>query len=189
MVDWGSAFYDHFAKYLGEPIKRGAFRQNQESQSIQVLHYENVFEGCTVFVSFGLSKYASELGTVAEVCLVTDCAFEESENILANTLFYLIANKINLGRGVSISGVSKINEEFSKLYDKSAMYFTMPYAFPDGFEKIKPVGATDEGNIYLAFFLSQREHDFFVDKGSEIFESVLEDKDIDPFTLTRSSVI
>jgi len=49
MADWGSAYYDHFAKYLGEPRKRGVYQQNQESQSIQILQYENVFDGCTVF--------------------------------------------------------------------------------------------------------------------------------------------
>lgn len=189
MVDWGSTFYDHFVKYFGEPSSRGVFRQDQETQSIQVLHFKNVFEGCTVFASLGLSKYSSILGTVAEVCLVTDCASEECESLLANTLFYLVENRINMGRGISISGISKINKEFSKLYNKNAIYFTMPYALPEGFESIKPLGETTEGQVYLSFFISQKEHEFFVARGAEDFESVLEDKDIDPFDLKRASAI
>ena len=142
-----------------------------------------------MFSSLGLSKYASILGTIAEVSLVTDCAFDESSRILANTLFYCVDKKIRIGRGVSIGGVSSIDEDFSRLFDKNALYFTMPYAFPDGYERVIPPGSPDEGLVYLSFFITQREHELFIDKGADVFENILEDKDIDPFDIKRVSSI
>jgi hypothetical protein len=190
MVNWGSAFYDHFAKYHGgEPKKRSIYKQSEETPSIQILRYENVFEGCTVFSSLGISNYVSLLGTVAEASLVTDFAPDESESILANTLFHIINEKIEFGRGVSINGVSNINKEFSKAFDKNALYFTTPYAFPEGYERVITPGATGEGLIFLSFFISQREHEYFVANGAEKFENMLVDCNVDPFDLKRVSVI
>lgn len=185
MADWGGAFYDHFVEYLGEPVDREIYAQDEESPSIQILQYEDVFEDCIVFASLGLSKYASEQGGYREVCLVTDDAFEESETILANTLFYAIGAGLEIGQGVSISGVANIDPEFARKYDKHALYFTLPFAFPDGYEKLEQL----DGYVYWAFFISQKEHEFFVTNGAEAFENLLEEQEVDPFDIKRPSML
>lgn len=51
------------------------------------------------------------------------------------------------------------------------------------------MGETSEGHVYLSFFISRKEHEFFEARGAETFEDILENKDIDPFTLKRVSMI
>lgn len=189
MINYGELFYDHYKKFLGEPVRRKTFRKNENMPSIQILSYENVFEGCIVFTSLGLSRYEDVLGTISEVTLVTDCAFNESDEILANILFYCIDKKIKIGRGVSISGISKINKVFFDFYKKNALYFTMPYVFPEEYERVNALGEVKKGIVYQAFFVSQEEHEFFVDNGAEVFEDLLEEKEVDPFEVNRKSVI
>ncbi|MCB2309240.1 suppressor of fused domain protein [Clostridium estertheticum] len=189
MIDYGELFYEHYTKFLGEPKKRKTFRKSNEIPSIQILRYENVFEGCTVFTSLGLSRYESILGTISEVTLVTDCAFDESDEILANILFHCIDQKIKIGRGMSIAGIANINKEFSKMYQKNALYFTIPYGFPDDYGSVKILGQINKGVVYQSFFISQKEHEFFVANGAEAFEDILEEKEVDPFELNRKSII
>ncbi|MGQ7061985.1 suppressor of fused domain protein, partial [Bacillus cereus group sp. BceL175] len=39
MINYGELYYDHYSKYLGDPIDREVFKNNEELPSIQILKY------------------------------------------------------------------------------------------------------------------------------------------------------
>lgn len=182
---WGEAFYDHFCRYLGEPKRRDVFRVRQDAPLIQILSYERVFPGCEVFCSLGFSRFSSNVGAVAEVSLVSDGAFEACSKLLANALFFLVAQNMEIGRGVSVGGIANIDRQFAEKYGKSALYFTTPYVFPAGFAEVTVQGSAIRGKVYWAFFISQDEYEFFKKYGADKFESLLEERKADPFSLQR----
>ncbi len=187
--DWGECYFDHFSKFCGDPIGRRVFEQDSAMPSIQILYYDNVFENCRVFCSLGLSHYFLELRELAEVVLVVDESWDDVPYILSNVLFFMIKEHITLGKGVSISGIRKLNPNFTKKFDKAALYFSKPQGFPTGFETVKCVGCKNAGTVYSASFISQEEHNFFCEHGADDFEERLEFKEVDPFYLRRLSSV
>ncbi|MGG4407224.1 suppressor of fused domain protein [Niallia taxi] len=189
MTNYGELYYDHYNKYLGNSIDREVFRNNEEMPSIQVLKYENVFEECLVYNTLGLSKYDEIVGDNVEVSIVVDGAFNSTGYILANALFYCIGQQIEIGRGVAISGIENIDKKFVKKYSKSALYFTDPFAFPEEYNTVRTENNDRDGRMLLAYFISQSEYGYFVEHGTEKFEDMLEEKDVDPFNVGRVSAI
>lgn len=189
MTNYGELYYDHYNKFLGEPIDREVFKNNEEMPSIQVLKYENVFEECLVYNTLGFSKYEEIVGGNVEISMVVDRAFNSTGYILANALFYCIGNQIEIGRGIAISGIESIDKAFVQKYDKSAVYFTEPFAFPDEYSNVRTKTKDKDGRMLLAFFISQYEYEYFVKHGTEKFEELLEERDVDPFNVRRASSI
>lgn len=189
MTNYGQLYYDHYIEILGEPIDREVFRNNAEMPSIQVLKYENVFEECLVYNTLGYSKYEEIVGLNAEVSLVVDAGFNSAGYILANALFYSIANEFQMGRGIAISGIESIDKTFVQKYNKSAIYFTEPFAFPEKFKLIQTGNEDKDGRMLLAFFITQSEYEFFVKHGTEKFEDMLEEMDVDPFNIERRAAV
>lgn len=174
----GEKILDHYTKYLGEYA--GADRYRFEDQIIQILGFPGVFEGCLVFATFGMSKYSGEIGRRCEVILAVDDLYDECAEILANTVCHLIANKTKFGRGILIEGVDNIVPGFSKLCGKCALYFTDVSGLPDEFSV---VDGTCE--IYMCFFVSEKEAEYFKEHGSEKFETFLEENEIDIAAVKR----
>jgi len=184
--NWGEAFYDHMLRYLGNPVSREIFRQDALHPHIQVLKFDNVFPDCKVFCSLGASNYYEILGGPAEVILPCDNGWDAIGGLLANSLFYLVQNRMELGRGVGIS-LERIAMDFAQRFGKAAIYFSNPFGLPSDFNIVKK---NDEaGRMYLAFFISREEFDYFCDRGAEAFESLLERAKGDPFELHRHSSI
>lgn len=189
MINYGELYYDHYSKFLGQPIDREININNEEMPSIQILIYENVFEECLVYSTLGFSKYEDVVGENVEVTLVVDEGFRSVGYILANSLFYCIGNCIRIGRGVAISGIENIEKTFVQKYNKNAVYFTEPFGFPEDFSNVLTKSEDKNGKILLAFFISQSEYDYFVKFGTEKFEDLLEEKNIDPFQISRKSIV
>ncbi|MEN1936491.1 suppressor of fused domain protein [Paenibacillus sp. 102] len=188
MIHYGELYYDHYSKYLGEPMDREVFKNSKDMPSIQVLKYENVFEECLVFNTLGVSKYKKIVGDNVEVSMVVDRAFRSVGYILANAIFYCIANGIEIGRGTAISGIESIDMSFVQKYNKGAVYFTEPFAFPEEYGYV-PTGNTEkDGKVLLAFFISESEYEYFLKYGTEKFEEVLEENHVDPFHVSRESI-
>jgi hypothetical protein len=124
---------------------------------------------------------------VAEVCLPVDDGWKDVPYVLANALFFMIQNGMTMGLGLSISGIERISPQFASKFNKEAIYFTNIFGFSEGFSKIKC--DEESGKMYLAFFISKSEHEFFKQHGAEEFESLLEAKKVDPFSLRRSSCV
>ncbi|CAK8585118.1 hypothetical protein [Priestia megaterium] len=74
MINYGELYYDHYSKYLGEPIDREIYQNNEELPSIQILKYENVFDKCLVFNTLGLSNYKEVLRGNMEISMASDVA-------------------------------------------------------------------------------------------------------------------
>ncbi|MNN35884.1 Antitoxin YqcF [compost metagenome] len=189
MINYGELYYDHYSKYLGQSIDREVFVNNVEMPKIQVLKYENVFEECLVYNTLGLSKYEDVVGDNIEVSMVVDGVFNSAGYILANILYYCIANQMQMGRGIAISGVENIDKSFVQKYKKDAVYFTDPFAFPDEYSSVTANNDEKDGRILLAFFITQSEYEYFTKNGADKFEELLEAKNVDPFHVSRESII
>ena len=188
-TSWGELYYDHYLKYLKEPSSVRKHIQESDKPKIQILEFANVFDKCTTLCSLGLSHYEKDIDIISEACLVTDFDPVTSSMVFANTLFYLVQNKIQIGRGVSITGIDRIAQKFSSNTRKNALYFTTPFCFPDGFDIVKSADIAVEGFVYLSFFISEKEHEFFVENGTDAFESMLEENEVDPFNVKRPSLL
>jgi hypothetical protein len=69
----------------------------------------------------------------------------------------------------------------------SAIYFTIPYDVPDGLKKVRC--GKSIGYIFLACYISEAEHQYFLQYGTEQFDSLLEKEKVDMFNISRPSVI
>ncbi|WP_342481521.1 hypothetical protein NST07_10685 [Paenibacillus sp. FSL L8-0340] len=81
MINYGELYYDHYSNFLGEPIDREVFKNNEER----------------VYNTLGFSKYEEVVGDNVEISLVVDGAFSSAGYILANALFYCIGNQVQIG--------------------------------------------------------------------------------------------
>ncbi|MEG0449143.1 MAG: suppressor of fused domain protein [Lysinibacillus sp.] len=189
MINYGELYYDHYNKFLGEPVDQEVFKNNEEMPSIQILKYENVFEECLVYNTLGFSNYEEIVGDNVEVSMVVDATFNSMGKILANALFYCIGNQMEIGRGIAICGIESIDKTFVQNYDKSAIYFTEPFAFPKKYSEVRTETKEKDGRMLLAFFISQSEYEYFVENGTEKFEDLLEEKNVDPFMVSRISAV
>lgn len=190
MINWGEKYYDHFERYLGHVVEKEVFRKSDDKPSIQILTYENVFKGCKVFSSIGLSNYSCEIGCAAEVVLVADDGFNDCPDLLANILFYITNEKMQIKSGLSVKGIQRIRRSFSEKFDKHGLYFTAPFGFPDEFNVISGVDESDsDGSVFLAFFISEDEAGYVKELGAGKFEDLLEMCDADVFAVDRKSVV
>lgn len=186
VVEWGELYYDHYEKYLNSPVKREIFQQNESLPTIQVLIYENVFAGCKLFCTLGLSHYRATLNGVGEICMAADGGWDEIPSILANVSFFLVQQRKKLGWGIGVGGVGKAVSSFANQFGKDSIYLTKPFCFPQGFYQ---VGQDQHhiGKMYLALPISPQEYSYFLDFGAHAIEELLEDAEVDPFNLKRIS--
>jgi Suppressor of fused protein (SUFU). len=189
VINYGELYYDHYCKYLGEPIDREVYKNNDKIPSIQILKYENVFEKCLVYNTLGFSKYEDVVGVNVEVSMVVDGAFRHAGYILANSLFYCISKQMQFGRGIAISSIENIDKSFVEKYNKNSVYFTEPFGFPEEYSYVHSERVDNGGKILLAFFISQSEYDYFVENGADKFEDLLEENNVDPFNISRKSMV
>lgn len=103
---------DHYTKYLGEFAGTEQYRFG--NQIIQILGFPNVFKDCLVFATFGMSKYSEEIKRQCEVILAVDDLYDECSEILANTVCYILSEKMEFGRGIIMNEKEKILEAMKK---------------------------------------------------------------------------
>ena len=184
---WGEPYFDHFEEYFG-PVREGfKFSYPSSGMSMQILAYDDIFEGCRVFCSFGLSRQCTHVGSgVAEVVLPIDEAWEETPDILANVLGAALEHSIPIGPGYHIRFGGQM-PDFVQTYGKAALYFATPFGFPDGFDEV--ICGDQRGAIYLASFISEAEHQYALDHGPEALEDLFEAQEVDVYTLRRPSAV
>jgi hypothetical protein len=187
VINWGEEFYDHYQRFLKKPSGRRVFEGFEERASIQILTYKNIFEGCQVFASLGLTHYVSEVKGVAEAILITDAGFEHCSAVLANVLFYMVREEQSMRRGATVNGVKNIDKEFYERFGKNSVYFTTPYGFPDGFEIVD--SGFDKGQVFLACLITEDESGYLREFGVDRFEDLLEQQQVDIFDIGRPSVV
>ncbi len=179
-------FTSHFSSHLGKIISRESFEQNKQTPSIDIIGCDNVYGGCRAFCSVGLSSYEDIVGQYAEIFMPVDNGWNETPQILASTLFNIIQSNKRIGWGFSMR-FANVFPDFVEAYGKSAIYFTLPFDVPHGFTKVNC--GKKIGHVYLACYISEAEHQFFVREGTEQFDSLLEEKKVDIFNITRPSAI
>ncbi len=192
--NFGELYFDHFSKFLGEPAYvAGRFEENQLAPVIQFLAYDGVLQGCATFCSLGLTHFHDRLDGVAEIVSFVDVHhpqplkqyFDTIPYVLANTLFFMVQKRMKLGRGMVVSGIDNISSAFVVETGKDSIYFTTPFDLPTDFSHV----GDKTGSVLLAMFITKSEHDYFKDRGTEEFESLLEKKKVDPYDLERASCV
>ncbi len=178
----GEQILDHYHYYLGDYIAADPYSDN--IHQVQLMGFDNVIENCLLFATFGMSGYVAEINNCCEVVLAAECDYDKCAYTFMNAIFYALQNKMNFGRGTLVKGIENIDPEFSEKYDKTALYFTDVYILPEDFSMIN-----NQCNVYIAFYVSKKEAQFIKDHGSEEFENVLEQSDVDVINLNRPSVI
>ena len=103
--------------------------------------------------------------------------------------FFCIQNDIQIIKSSTISGIENINKEFSDKYDKCAICFAEPYAFPEEYKDVYYIEDNKIGEVLLAFFISQKEYNYIVKYGYNSFEDLLEQNNVDLFDIARESAI
>ncbi len=183
----GECYYDHFEEYLGRRVDHGKFTQDSQSPAIQILVYDGVYDGCRAFCSFRLVHYHRDLGGIGEVMCAVDEGWEHVKRVLANALFFMVQNRIDLGRGSRVGGIRNVSPEFVEMYGKEVLYLTVPYNVPEGFDRVECGDVV--GHIYLAIFITEKERAYLDQHGVEAFEDLLEAQQVDPFHLRRPSCV
>lgn len=189
-MSWGDCYFDHFGKHFRAPIGREVFAQDPNEPvepTIQILSYDNVFKGCRLFASLGLTHYVEAVGKVAEIIVPADDAWELIPGLMANALFYMVQEKMGIGWGVAIARLDNVNGAFARRFGKSALYITNPFGLPKGVEEVTCSG--QHGSLYEGLFLAEAEYRFFLEHGAERLEAVLEASVIDPYHLARAPVV
>jgi len=189
-ISWGDCIYDHFCRFLGEPLYSEKFEQAPNVPSIQILTFGDVFGGCRAFCSFGLSHYRSLIGEVAEVCLAANDGWEEAPSILAASLFAVLQGQATLRSGVAFRFCDWHTsfQRFASHFGKPAIYITVPpLNLPSDFGRI--ACSSETAQLYFAFYLSESEYSYYIEHGPDKLEDLLEAKEADVFDVHRVSVI
>lgn len=168
--------------FLGDYI--GADVYSNGEQEIQILGFPKVIENSMVFITLGVSKYYDMINNQCEIALAVDESYDECAEVLANAVFYILSNRMNFGKGILIEGVENINASFAEKYNKTALYFTNVFVLPENFAFVNDVCC-----IYMCLFVSKDEAEFIKKYGSEKFEDLLENSDVDVIDLKRKSVL
>lgn len=178
----GDLLLNHYEHYLGDYIGADVYENGQ--QKIQILGFPKAIENSMVFATFGVSKHSDVIHNQCEMILAVDENYDECAEIFANSIFYILSNKMKFGNGILIEGVDNIVDGFEKRYNKSALYFTNVFLLPDEFAFVN-----DACRIYMCFFVSRAEAEYIKKYGSEQFEDILENKDVDVIDLNRESIM
>jgi hypothetical protein len=184
-MNWGACYLDHYAKYFGAPVAREVFSQDPDESTIQILAHDGVFKGCRVFSSLGLSHYADDVGSIAEVIVPVDDGWDAVPRLVANALFHMVKEQMAIGWGVAIGGLRRVDPNFSRRYGKEALYLANVYGLPVGAEKVSCEDR--KGSLYLGIFLAESEYRLFLEGGAEALEAALERNKVDPYHLSRST--
>jgi hypothetical protein len=186
-INWGECYYDHYARFFGEPAQRARYEPGPGVPNIQILVYANVFPDASVCCSLGLTQYEPDIGRTAEVVLVADTSVDEAAHVLGGALTHLVTHRIELGWGTRLTGLQQINPDFAARYDKPAIYFTYQYVLPEAFSDVVCQG--QQGLVFQALLISQREFEYIRDRGVEAFEAHWERYHVDPIRLGRPSSV
>lgn len=178
----GDLLLNHYEHYLGDYI--GADVYNNGEQEIQILGFPKAIEDSMVFTTLGLSKYSDMINNQCEIALAVDEGYDECAEIFANAVFYILANRMNFGKGILIEGTGNIIDGFAEKYNKTALYFTNVFILPEDFAFVN-----DVCRVYMCFFVSKEEAEYIKKYGSENFEDLLEKRDVDVIDLKRESVL
>jgi hypothetical protein len=187
-ANWMEAFVDHYAQYLREPSDTLAYRPNAAFPPIQIMRHTEVVAGCEVFSSLGLIFYPNAGGVAEVICPVDDGA-DIVPQILADRLFHVLTrpDPLPIQRGTAVNGIQDLNSSFVEKFNKTAIYFTDPYGLPEDFAFV-PSG-DNEGRMYLAIFLTDKEYNFLLERGCDALEDQFEAKAVDPYDLKRRSCV
>jgi len=187
---WVECYFSHYHNLFRNPIERRAFRQDSISQPIEILVYDDVFEGCRVFCSLGLTHYSSIIGTISEVLVAVDAGWNDIPFLLAHSLFYIIQQPIHFGPGVVIGGFEFVRPHFAEFFGKTAFYFTTAHTLstlPEAFSYVSCRGK--EGTLQVGYLISAKEYGFWLKQHSRRFEELLGQKQVDLLNLSRPSAI
>jgi antitoxin YqcF len=181
--DIGAGIFDHYQRHLGVAVVSESFSL-EETNTLQVLRYERVFDGCQTYASLGYCRYGRER---QEIVLVAEGSWSELPGLLARVLLTLGTHQQEIVEGFSFGGLDKLAPSFVKETKKGALFFTSPFLFPTEFQRLR-VDNLDV-KILMAIPIDADEHRYSVENGPAALELLFDQADIDPFDVRRLSVL
>lgn len=178
--DLGERILVHYDNYLGDFVNSSLFCSDDNAINIQLLRYDNVFEGCNTYASLGITKYSNQIHSKYEIIYSIDKDYEKSSCMIATTMIYILSKGLHITKGSYVEGVDIFDLEFCQSHNIGGVYFTECYPFPEEFSVIEK-----DVKMYMAFFISKDEVAIIDEKGSDEFENELEMHDIDIMELDR----
>jgi Suppressor of fused protein (SUFU) len=176
-----SNLLDHYEKYLGTMKENYVFLDSVTQTSIQVLRFDNVFADCVTYASVGCTHFNQELHGDAEIVLVCDKDHSLLPSLLANTIFFAADRQLNVHTGFVLGNLGVIVPKSP--FSGRAIYITDAMPFPSPFRCFSSEGRHIV--MKLAVFIYRDELQFIEKYGRDAFESLLEEKEIDPFSFDR----
>ncbi|NWJ45626.1 MAG: suppressor of fused domain protein [Chloroflexi bacterium] len=183
-MSFGECYYDHYINYLKDPIRRSIIFINDNSPKIQILMFEHVFRDCIIFCTLGLTHYFKEK---FEIFLPVEGDEKEVLLVFSSILDFIVERNVVIERGIYFRNIAKLFPAFVYKYHKTAIYFTTPFGIPSSFDIVKC--GERQGKIYQAIFISEIECEYLEKNGVEELETLLEQKEIDIYQLSRESCI
>jgi antitoxin YqcF len=185
MSDIAETFFDHYTKYLGNPVLNTTYKAEGFDNSIQVLQFEKVFRGCTTLATIGFNRLKiNHKKDFIEIVIVVDDHIKEAEKFLIDILFSSLSHNYFIEEFISIGSSLGFPETATNNIKKTGLYFTEPMPFPEGFRRIN-----SSSRLIIAIPITSAEHEYIKQHGGLSFETVLEKKCTDPFDVNRKSVV
>lgn len=182
----GDCILDAYYEHLGQPILGNTYAIAGQDKLIQVIVFDDVFDRCRAFCSFGLSNYSSELGEVGEIVMPVSAGWNTAADIMAFTLGKILTSVRKLGWGISVNFETEF-PVFARETGKHAVYLSLAQNFPETFRQFI-CGATS-CTIYHAFLLTRAEHKYKLDHGAQALEDIFLDSSPDVFDVNRKSCL
>ena len=189
MTAWAGTYFDHYEKFFNKASSREVFEIDGFDRKVQILAYKNVYSGCITFASIGLASFSPVIGTVAELIVTVDDGWDDISKIIAETINYIVNKPMRIGWGLSVSGEKNISPLFAEKYNKDALYVTHPMGLPGEFYSVVKPKSNIVGEIYMGVFISSQENELFKKIGAEKFEKIMEESNVDPFHVSRNSIV
>lgn len=191
MQNLGSDYLDHYEKYFGTPIYRDVMDADDLPRKVQLLRYDNVFEGCTTFASLGMSSYSSELdGDFYEIVVIVDKYVNNMPKLIFSVIRTAIMQGVGFEWGRYFVGLEDIDKEFVTATGKDTFYVTLPSPLPDEFSNVVThnsflINNNIKPKIFMGLFISNKEKEYLKNNGKVAFEDQLERLAVDPFDICR----
>lgn len=185
MVNLGECFFDHFERaFPGRLVGRKRYPLALTERELQVLYYDNCFDGCRVFVTLGMTHVG--LSPPCELMVVADREWDAIPAVLAACVSSIMAARSS-GWGYLVRDLDACDPGFVSRTGKRHLYVTLPHALPEKWFFRVDCGEV-EGCVFQGLFVGAAEADYIVREGAESFEREMVREEVDVFAVMRDEM-
>jgi hypothetical protein len=182
-----AAYLKHYESLFGNPTDMHVYGSDSFPTPFYVMQYDKVLPLGHLLLSAGLSDYAEQIGSRIEVALRVDQYVDEIGDFLITALHFAVREKLQIGDGFSLQGLSAVNSALANAIGKEAIYFTKLRGIRDGLAAIP--GTEPPARVLSGVLISASENEFFLDHGAEDLESTLTESVLTDPSVKRAPIV